>query len=96
MSPWSWEISRFPMEFLLKGKLETTQRTVNPSKCLYTKLHSDEQLSSPLLQGPGVELVINLQLLGWEQFTAEGALWIINLASKMGTQRTGNEGSANS
>lgn len=60
------------MEFLLKGKHEITQRRVNPSKCLYTKLHSDEQLSPPLLQGPGVELAINLQLLGWEQFTAQG------------------------
>lgn len=84
------------MEFLLKGKHEITPRTVNPSKCLYTKLHSDELLSPPLLQGPGAELAINLQLLGWEQFTAQGALWIINLASKMGTWRTGNEASANS
>lgn len=87
---------RFLVEFLLKGKHEITQTTVNPSKCLYTKLDSDEQLSPPLLQGPGAELAINLQLLGWEQFTAQGALWIINLASKMGTRRTGNEGSANS
>lgn len=33
-----------------------------------------------------MELAINLQLPGREQFTAEGALWIINLANKVGSQ----------
>lgn len=54
------------------------------------------QFNPPPLQGPGVELAIILQLPGREQVTAEGALWIINLASKMGSQSPGNKGSANS
>jgi len=54
------------------------------------------QFNPPPLQGPGVELAINLQLAGREQFTAEGALWIINSASQMKSQSTDSKGSTNS
>lgn len=48
MSLRSWGTSRLPVDLLVKGKHEITQRTVNPGKCLYTKLGSLMCSSIPL------------------------------------------------